>query len=729
MAIHNTWKKLPERSKMGRNVKHPNYDFCGWATKYDVLCDDGVTIAKGAFNAQDGAKVPLCWMHGHGVKDVIGHAFLESSPEGMYAYGFVNDDSEEGKKAKSMLKHGDIDGMSIFANKLTKVGSRAVKGTIRELSLVISGANPTAVIEDVMVHSGMDDEEDEDAYIIHSALEEVYDYDTDEDDGEDDDEEFYDKSENEDDKEDENGVREINMGEVLNSMTEEQRLAVGLLLDEIQEENTMARKNAFEENTTFEAEEFAHSSQGMSYCADALSDALKYGSFKDAVMAHAATYGIDDIETLFPDPKAVSNKPEFIKREQTWVDKVMGGVHHNPFSRIKTLFADITEDAARAKGYIKGNRKVEEVFGLLGRTTSPCTVYKKQKLDKDDINDITSFDVVAWLKEEMSIMYKEEVARAILVGDGRVFSNPDKIKEDCIRPIWKDDELFSVKEVVPVASSATDSVRAKALIRHIIKSRKKYKGSGSPALFINEDLLSDMLLIEDGFGHFLYESVDKLKNTLRVSEIITVPVFDGLSRLDGTDTKYLAAILVNLNDYSVGTDAGGKLNFFDDFDIDFNQFKYLMEGRMSGALTKPFSAIVYEFCYNITLTFSPLSGSETVLGKTVGDLQSDIFANDQAFQGTLNYVKNWTGYSQDPAENSGNFIAFKAEATSGATITCKMVGGPQDGREQTLDDDGIVVSRIVTPKQKVVITATLDGGDTISKTMAFGGLKLLNENA
>lgn len=727
-------------------MKNKNYDFAGWATKSNILCDDGVTIAPGAFAAQDGTTVSLCWMHGHGLKDVIGHAVLESrGADGMYAYGFINDDIEDGKRAKSMLKHGDVNGLSIFANKLTKVGSKVVKGKIRELSLVISGANDGATIDEVLCQSYMDEDDDEDSYIIHGSIDDIDEDDEDDDEDylESDDDDDIDEDDEIDDDEDETESEEdiahsgealqFNPADVLKTLSEEQAMAVSLLISAMNNENTEEdemRHSCFE-TTTFDASEYAISHDGLAYCADAINDAKQYGSLKESVMAHSGDYGIDDIDMLFPDPKNYTTKPEFINRPVEWVDKVLNGTHKNPFSRIKTLFADITEDTARAKGYVKGNRKIEEVFGLLGRTTGPCTVYKKQKLDKDDIADITSFDVVAWLKEEMRLKYKEELARAILVGDGRAFSNPDKIKEDCIRPIWKDDDLFTVKEVVPVTASVTDSAKAKALIHKIIKSRKKYKGSGNPVLFITEDLLSDMLLIEDGIGHMLYDSVDKLKNTLRVSEIIPVPIFDGLSRLDGNDTKYLAAILVNLDDYSVGQDNGGKLGFFDDFDIDFNQYKYLMEGRQSGALTKPFSAIVYEFAYNLTLTVSPESSSATVLGKVVGDLQSDVYVNDSSIQGTLNYVTGYTSYSGVPAEQEGNYLALKFETTDSESVstTIKMIGGSHDGRVVTLDEDMQAVIRVENNKQKLEVTTTnSSSSEVIKKTLSFSGLKLLAKN-
>lgn len=727
-------------------MKQKDYDFCGWATKSNVLCDDGVTILPGAFDAQDGDCVSLCWMHNRGLRDVIGHAMLEKRDGGMYAYGFVNDETDEGKHAKSLLKHGDVSGLSIFANKLQKVGSKVVKGKIRELSLVISGANEGATIDEVVCHSYMDDEDAEDSYIIHGSIEGIADYEDEEDDyileddddyeedEDDDDEEFESEEDDESDAVEHSGTEGLTPSEIIGTLSDKQAWAVSMLIDEIVKEKTEdkedMRHSCFEstDGATLDAQKYALSHDGLSYCADAIADGKQYGSFKEAVIAHSQTYGIEDINMLFPDPKNYTTKPEFLKRETSWVNKVLSGCHKVPFSRIKTLFADITEDTARAKGYIKGNRKVEEVFGLLGRTTGPCTIYKKQKLDKDDIADITSFEVVAWLKEEMKMMYDEERARAILIGDGRSFSNPDKIKEDCVRPIWKDDDLFTVKETVPLTTSSTDTAKAEALIHRIIKSRKKYKGSGSPALYIGEDILSDMLLIKDTLGHYMYPTTEALKNVLRVSDIIPVSIFDGVSRLDGEDTKYLGAILVNLDDYAIGQDPKGANGFFEDFDIDFNQYKYLYEGRQSGALTKPFSAIVYEFAYNLTLSIDPESSSTTVLGKQVSDLQYDVFVNDSSVQGTLKYVTGYTGYSGNPEEQEGNFVALKFNTTDDAnvTTTVKMINGPQDGRVVTLDSDMQLVSRVVTNKQKIeVVTKNSETGEEIKRTISYSGLKLL----
>ena len=571
------------------------FDFAGWATRFNIKCSDGRTIRKDAFKSNDGQIVPLVWNHQHNEPDnVLGHALLEYRDEGMYAYGKFND-TESGKNAKLLVMHGDVNSLSIYANQLKQQGGDVYHGNIRELSLVLAGANPGALIESVICHGEDNDEEaiiyndEESLYLSHAKDN---------------------NCESKKDKEEKKGGNlkmadqannEKTLAEVFDTLTEEQKTVVYALIGQALEDqknnkeeegNEEMKHNVFD-NETNDENVLSHSEMQAIF-----SDAKRYGSLKDSVLAH----GIEQIDYLFPDATNLNKTPEFISREMGWVQKVMGAVRHTPFSRIKSVFADITEDDARAKGYIKGKLKKEEVFSLLKRTTTPTTVYKKQKLDRDDAVDITDFDVVAWLKAEMRMMLDEEIARAILIGDGRLSSSDDKINEQNIRPIFNDADLYTVKAIVEFGEAATDDEKAKAFIRSVIKNRKHYKGSGEPTLYTTEDLVSDCLLLEDANGRVIYETIDKLKNILRVKDIVTVPVMEGAKGAKGGD---LMGLLVNLNDYNVGADKGGAVNMFDDFDIDYNAQKYLIETRCSGALTKPYSAIAFE-------TKAAASSSETV---------------------------------------------------------------------------------------------------------------------
>lgn len=561
------------------------YDFSGWATKNNLKCSDGRTILKDAFKDNDGQKVPLVWNHQHNDPDnVLGHALLENRDEGVYAYCAFND-TESGQQAKKLVEHGDVVSLSIYANKLKQHGGNVVHGEIREVSLVLAGANPGAFIDAVMSH-GEDSEGDgvismmEDISLSNGEIEE----DT-----------ITHAEENKEEPKMAENSKDMTIKEVIDTMNEDQKNAmyylIGKAIEGSDDENDEGgddnmKHNVFDNDTENKDDVLSHSDMEAIF-----SDAKRYGSLKDSVLAH----GIDQIDYLFPEAESLNRTPEFIKRDTGWVSKVMSGVHHTPFSRIKSMFADITEDDARAKGYIKGKLKKEEVFSLLKRTTTPTTIYKKQKLDRDDVIDITDFDVVAWLKSEMRMMLDEELARAFLVGDGRLSSSDDKINEQNIRPIWKDDDLYTIKSSIEVAADATSDQKAKAFIRAIIKARKNYKGSGEPTLYTTEDMLTDCLLMEDNNGRIIYDSTAKLANILRVKEIVTVPVMEGLTRTaDDGKTMALMGIVVNLADYNVGADKGGAVNMFDDFDIDYNAQKYLIETRCSGALIKPFSAIAVE---------------------------------------------------------------------------------------------------------------------------------------
>ena len=571
------------------------YDFSGWATKNNIKCSDGRTILRDAFKHNDGQTVPLVWNHQHNESaNVLGHAVLENREEGVYAYCTFND-TEAGKNAKLLVEHGDVTALSIYANQLKQNGSNVMHGTIREVSLVLAGANPGAFIDSIIRHG----EFCEDEAVIYTgenlSLEHA-------------DQKPSDKEDKagEDDKGDGKveGNKQKTIKDVVDSMSEEQKNVLYALVGQALEGKEMAQ-SAIEENNNIEdggEQEMKHNvfegretdkKDVLSHDAmeTIFKDAKRYGSLKESFLAHADQYGIKDIEWLFPDAKNVNMPPDFIKRDDSYVQKVMRGVHHVPFSRIKSMHADITADQARAKGYIKGKLKKEEVFTLLKRTTSPTTIYKKQKLDRDDVIDITDFDVVAWLKMEMRMMLDEEIARAILVGDGRLSSDDDKINEMCIRPIATDADLYCVKAPVTVASAATEEEIAKAFIRTVIKSRKEYKGSGSPTLFTTEDVLTNCLLLEDKNGRIIYDTVEKLATALRVKEIVTVEVMEGAKTKVESQEKPLMALMVNLVDYYVGADKGGAVNMFDDFDIDYNQQKYLMETRCSGALVKPYSAI------------------------------------------------------------------------------------------------------------------------------------------
>lgn len=569
------------------------YDFSGWATRNNIKCSDGRTILKDAFKQHDGQTVPLVWNHQHNESaNVLGHAVLENRDEGVYAYCTFND-TEAGKNAKLLVEHGDVTALSIYANQLKQKGSNVMHGTIREVSLVLAGANPGAFIDSVIRHG----EFCEDEAVIYTGEELTLQHADDP----------SDKADEKDKKgDDEVDNNEKTIKDVVDSMSEEQKNVLYALVGQALEGKEMAQ-SAIEENennieedggeqemkhNVFEGKE-TENNNVLSHDAmeTILKDAKRYGSLKESFLAHAESYGIKDIEWLFPDAKNVNMPPDFIKRDDSYVQKVMRGVHHVPFSRIKSMHANITADEARAKGYIKGNRKKEEVFTLLKRSTTPTTIYKKQKLDRDDVVDITDFDVVAWLKMEMRMMLDEEIARAILVGDGRLSDSDDKINETCIRPISKDDDLYCVKAPVAVAAAATDDDVAKAFIKTVIKSRKEYKGSGSPTLFTTEDVITNCLLLEDKNGRVIYDTIDKLATALRVKEIVAVEVMEGANTMVNKVEKPLMAIMVNLVDYYVGADKGGAVNMFDDFDIDYNQQKYLMETRCSGALVKPYSAV------------------------------------------------------------------------------------------------------------------------------------------
>ena len=560
-----------------------DWDFCGWATKNDLKCSDGRIIRKDAFEHNDGQKVPLVWNHDHtDPYRVVGHALLENRDEGVYAYGYFND-TDLGNTAKIYVQHGDINQLSIYANQLKQQGPNVMHGNIREVSLVLAGANPGAYIESVMAHG---EESDEEAVIFTGENISLY----------------HAEEKAEPKKEETKPMAENNektVKDVFDTLTEEQKTVVYALIgqalegdDETDNKEDEGGKEEMKHNVFDNDTQKDDTLMHADMLNDVVADAKRYGSLKESFLQHAAANKITNYDFLVPEAKSLNTPPEWIKDDDSWVAKVMRSVHHTPFSRVKSMFATMDETEARARGYIKGNMKKDLALSVLKRTTTPTTVYIKMKMDRDDVIDITDFDVVAWQRAEMRGQLDKELARAMLIGDGRDLSSDDKINEQNIRPVLKDDDMYTIKYTVTKgvdykdtnnSASDNDSV-AKGIIRAAIKSRKEYKGSGNPTFFTTEDILTQLLLIEDQNGRRIYESINTLATAMRVKEIVTVPEMESLTDVYG--------IIVNMADYTTGADKGGAVNMFDDFDIDFNQMKYLMETRMSGALTKPYSAIV-----------------------------------------------------------------------------------------------------------------------------------------
>lgn len=588
-----------------------DYDCSGWATKANVRCYDGLVIAQDAFKECNGKVVPMVYNHDHAnVDNVIGHCLLENRPGGVYCYAKFND-TDAGKTARQCVESGDLSAFSIFANGLKKVGSTVKHGFIREVSLVLAGCNPGALIDEVVKHSADEDYEGGEAFIYNedglslthgmdpegNPLEDLT-HSADSGDAVTDDKVTQEKAKMADEKNEGKTLEQV-----YNSMTDEQKecchALVGLALEEQEggdnddgEEDDTVKQNVFDKDTN--ATVLKHSIEEINNVVKtAKSHGTMKAAFEDAGMdSDELAHSIDNIGWLFPEDHLLDTTPRIIDKPDDWVSVVMGAVHHIPFSRVKSMFADLTEEDARAKGYIKGNFKKEEVFGLLRRSTSPTTVYKKQKLDRDDVIDITSFDVVAWLKQEMRLKLNRELALAYLLGDGRLAASEDKIDENCIRPVFNDSDLFTIKAQCNTTGLTTVEDKYKALIKQILRSRKEYRGSGTPTLFTTEDALTEMLLLEDGIGHPLYADEAALARKLRVKNIVTIPEMEGRKGAKGGD---LVCLIVNLADYTVGADKGGAVSMFDDFDIDFNAQKYLIETRCSGALTTPFSAMAVEW--------------------------------------------------------------------------------------------------------------------------------------
>lgn len=576
-----------------------DYDFSGYATKANMKCYDGLTIAPNAFKGDNGKKVPVVWNHNHsGPEYVLGHALLQNRKDGVYAYVKLND-TPSGQTALEAVRCGDIDAMSIFANGLQKAGQTVMHGVIRELSLVLAGCNPGALIDEIVAHGADNDGEGGEAFIYTDggiSLKHGLDPD--------------DNPLNEED-DDMAKAGGKTLEEVYNSMTPEQQKCccalVGMAKDGLDEENDPDEddedydEDDYDDDEDYEDEEddMKHNvfdndpEQGvlrhsMDEINAAIADGKSCGSMKDAFIAH----GIEDVAWLFPEDHLLDTPPRIIDRDQSWVSKVMSGVHHIPFSRVKSMAADLTEEDARAKGYIKGNFKKEQVFSLLKRSTTPTTVYKKQKMDRDDVADITGFDVIAWLKQEMRVKLNEELARAYLIGDGRLSSSDDKINEGNIRPIYNDDDLFTIKVQVETAAGDDTATKLDKMMTAVLKARKNYKGAGNPTFYTTEDILTDLRLMKDKIGHRLYKNDAEVAEALRVKEIVTVPQMENMKGVNGGE---FVGLIVNLADYTVGADKGGAVNMFDDFDIDYNQQKYLIETRCSGAMTTPFGAMAIEY--------------------------------------------------------------------------------------------------------------------------------------
>lgn len=590
-----------------------DYDCSGWATKANTRCYDGLTIAPDAFKECDGKTVPMVYNHDHSsVDNVIGHCLLKNRPQGVYCYAKFND-TDTGRTAKACVENGDLNAFSIYANGLQKVGKTVKHGFIREVSLVLAGCNPGALIDEVVKHSADEDYDEGEAFIYNddglslthgldpegNPLEDLT-HSADSGNAVTDDKATQEEAKMADEK---NMSKEETVADVFNTLTEKQKKVVYAIIgsvaasekDDDGEEDTTVKQNVFDHDTTETV--LKHSIDDINAV---IKGAKSSGTMKAAFENSDITgeelaylsHSIDNVEWLFPEDHLLDTTPRIIDKPDDWVSVVMGAVHHVPFSRIKSMFADLTEEDARAKGYFKGNFKKEEVFGLLRRSTSPTTVYKKQKLDRDDVIDITSFDVVAWLRKEMRLKLDRELSLAYLLGDGRLAASEDKIDENCIRPVFNDSDLFTIKVQCKTTGLTTVEDKYKALIKQILRSRKEYRGSGTPTLFTTEDALTEMLLLEDGIGHTLYADEAALARKLRVKNIVTIPEMEGRKGAKGGD---LVCLIVNLADYTVGADKGGAVSMFDDFDIDFNAQKYLIETRCSGALTTPFSAMAVEW--------------------------------------------------------------------------------------------------------------------------------------
>ena len=783
------------------------YDFSGYVTKNDLRCADGRVIRHDAFKENDGQTVPLVWQHVHtDPTNVLGHALLENRDDGVYGYCKFNN-TEKGRHAKEMVENGDVVSMSIYANRLKQHGSDVIHGVIREVSLVLAGANPGAFIDNIsfahadgtytdvddeaVIYSGLNDaieyfshadENEEDAMangqnadildqltdeqinainkIIDAALNDVLD-DLEDDDVLDDltddqleavgdiiedavsnalehaDDEEYDEEYDEDYDEYDDDIEHADddtVGDIWDTLNEDQKNMVYYLIGQQVEQNNMEhgaldegdfdmKHNVFDEAYYEDEDVLTHDEFSA-----IMEDAYNANSLRDVFLAH----GITNLDILFPEAKLITPTPEMISRDMGWVDTLWNAIKRTPFARIKSTAANITGDEARARGYVKGNLKVEEVITLLARETTPQTIYKKQKLDRDDVVDITDIDVIAWLKQEMRLMLNEELCRAILVSDGRNVNHPDKIKQDKIRPIYQDDDVYTIHYAVTYGESDTADQKASKLADAAVRARKDYKGSGTPMFFATNEVIADLLLAKDTIGRRLFKDEDELKSALRVSKIVEVPILEGIQRTTGTGgsakTWDLKALIFNPIDYTVGADKGGAVSLFDDFDIDYNQMKYLIETRCSGALTKPYSAIALETQNFLSeLSVAPMAGSDDLWGTPVSDVQSNVTVADNAITGTSKYVGS--GALAD-GWGAGNFVALSLYDNDFTGLTSVKIGlEPSAGaglQEIMSDPDKAGVFKITDKYNQKFVVIQTNGKDTVKQKYSLSGLTLEN---
>ena len=719
----------------------PKCDFSGYATKVNLRCSDGRTIRKDAFKMNDGQRVPLVWQHQRNDPDnILGHADLENRADGVYAYCSFND-SPKARSAKLLVEHGDIRQMSIYANQLQQEGSNVMHGNIREVSLVVAGANPGAFIDNLQIqHADGSITDLDDEAVIYTGLDLEHADDT--------------SSSNASEKSDDsnakaqNGSNEKKSGktakEIFDSLNEDQKnllyAMVGAAMAEggsdkdaeqsaIEEDDDM-KYNVFEGQSETASGKYVLTHEDQTAI---LEDAKRCKSFKQALEHFCEDkgleHGITDLESLFPDPKLANGpEPEFISRPMDWVSKVWNGFKKSPFSRIKWVYADITMDEARAKGYIKGHRKVEEQFSLLKRTTQPTTVYKKQKFDRDDIIDLTDFNLIAWVQREMRMMLDEELSRAALIGDGRNLGEEDKINEDCIRPIYHEDPMYAMRFDVPISKDSDTTDKSNAIVEAAIRSRKDYRGSGNPTLYTTTDTLNDLMLAMDKNGRRIYKTEAELASAMRVSGIVEVPVMENLER-EGEDGKQrkLLGIIVNLSDYTIGSDRGGAVTMYDDFDIDYNKQTYLIETRLSGSLNKPYSAIILEQVEEdkpVKLTVTVPGPKEKFFEREANSFQNDILMGSDFLCGKLYHQTGWTEFSSNVNKQEGYYVCLKAEATEQAQIYTRLING--NTKEEKQMTDGYCVYRISDPEtQKIRITAKKDEKVVAVKTLSLTNLFMI----
>lgn len=718
------------------------YDFGGYATRNNLKCTDGRTILQNAFIDNNGGTVPLVWQHRRDdPENVLGHALLENRDDGVYAYCTFNG-SKRAQHAKMLIEHGDVNSLSIYATGLSQNAGNVTHGTIREVSLVLAGANPGAYIDDIQIeHSDGSYSASGEAVIYgpDTVLEHAAKTEDPEDNGK-----MLEKKPVKEDRDDnQNGNKKAT--EIFNSFTEEQKnfiyaLIATIIAEDKNESSGGSAEQSVEggdddmKKNVFEGKEESNPTYTITHADEEsiFAEAKRCGSLKAAVEAFASAHqdlehGIDNLDILFPEAKAATAQPEMLSRRMEWVSKVWNGFKKSPFSRIKNVYADITMDEARAKGYIKGHKKVEEQFALLKRVTQPTTIYKKQKFDRDDIIDITDFDLVAWVKTEMRMMLDEELSRAALIGDGRSITDDDKIDENCIRPIYHEEDMYAIKVPVSIAPGADTTERSNAITDAAVRAREEYRGSGEPTFFTTTKTLNDLMLAKDKNGRRIYNTQAELAAAMRVREIVEVPVMENLSRTVDGKEHLLIGIIVNLTDYTIGADRGGAVTMFDDFDIDYNKYTYLIETRLSGSLNKPYSAIILEEVTEntpIVLTVVPDEPGDTQKGKKIRELQYDIQLGSDFVAGKLRYVNDYTEFSVTEDLQSGHYVALKATATGSDEITVQILGGKDDPKK--LDGNGIVVARITDPsKQKIRFVAKKDSKVVASKTLSLTNLQLM----